>query len=112
MVIWGNIVVYVWTRISVCPWTMSVCFLTPCVRMLTPSPLWAMFVWFCGPLREDAHAVATLGNVRLVFDPLREDAHAVATLGRAKTLLLSPTRFDHKGSSYRCAVQPLALGEA
>ena len=64
------------------------------------------------PLREDAHAVATLGNVRLVFDPLREDAHAVATLGRAKTLLLSPTRFDHKGSSYRCAVQPLALGEA
>ena len=64
------------------------------------------------PLREDAHAVATLGNVRLVVDPLREDAQAVATLGRAKTLLLSPTRFDHKGSSYRCAVQPLALGEA
>ena len=55
------------------------------------------------PLREDAHAVATLGNVRLFFGPLREDAHAVATLGRAKTLLLS---------SYRCAVQPLALGEA
>ena len=64
------------------------------------------------PLREDAHAVATLGNVRLVVDPLCEDAQAVATLGRAKTLLLSPTRFDHKGSSYRCAVQPLALGEA
>ena len=41
-----------------------------------------------------------------------EECLAVATLGRAKTLLLSPTRYDHKWSSYRCAVQPLALGEA